>query len=223
MNLNKDSYLIKEVHVVAISKRTPHQVVNPANVICIIRALLAFVAVGLLIEDGSRLIVCTLVFTSVILDAVDGIVARWFGFDGEVGALTDIYTDHIIANALWVLFAVVGVIPIWVPLLTTTRDMVVDYCRQVTAVVTGQNGFQQVGCSRLRWIVSSRFMRAFYAGCKLVSWCLLVIAPLVASTYLDTFLMYLVWFTCFLCIIRALPAMSVSWRYVIFAEEPVRD
>ena len=59
--------------------------INPANLISVFRALLVFVAVYLLVEVGGRngtLAAASIVAFAVLLDAIDGIVARAFGFQG---------------------------------------------------------------------------------------------------------------------------------------------
>ena len=191
--------------------------INPANIICIVRVILAFVAIYLLLEvKGTTGNLCAsgIIFVAIMLDAVDGMVARWFGFEGEVGKLSDLYADHIVANIFWVSFSSLGLISVWVPLITTTRDMIVDWLRQVYSSATGMNGFQQVDSSRFKWIVSSRFMRAFYAGLKLCSWSGLVLS--LFFSVMTPYVQVLIGITVVVCLLRAIPSISVSWRYVVY-------
>ena len=128
-------------------------------------------------------------------------------FRGEVGKLSDLYADHIVANAVWVTLAFLDLVPIWVPLITTTRDLVVDWFRQTGAFCTGLNGFEQVENSRFRWLVSSRWMRASYGGLKLVVWGF-ALASIFMS--LGVVLPLIVWVTVAVCLLRALPSSFVE-------------
>ena len=189
--------------------------INPANFISVFRIFLVFVAVYLLVEDGGKngtLVAASIIALAVMLDAVDGMVARTFGFEGEVGKISDLYADHIVANVIWVTLAFIGLVPVWVPLITTTRDFAVDWLRQAGSFCTGLNGFEQVEESHFHWLVSSRWMRASYGVLKLASWGLAL-----ASIFLPIGAIFpiVVWMTVVVCLLRAFPAFSASWKYVL--------
>lgn len=150
-----------------------------------------------------------------LLDAIDGKVASVWGYDDEVGKLSDLYADHIFANVIWVALASLGLVSVWIPLVTTTRDLVVDWFRQASAVRTGLNGFQQVRASGWRWVVSSRTMRFLYAGAKVVVWCAAVIGLYFP---ISGMIRMLVGLTVGLCLLRAIPAVTAGWRHVFLAE-----
>ena len=195
------------------------KMVNRANQLCLIRFLMAVIAVFILYYlpgPKNSLLAASLIFTSVLFDAVDGALARKLGISGEIGSLTDIYTDHAVANTLWIAFAVFGCISLWVPIITSTRDLLVDYLRQITAVATGKNCFAQVANQKFSWLVSSRFMRAFYGSLKLTSWCLLALSCYLNAYLLELIIPYLIWSTCLVCIIRAIPSISVGWPYAVY-------
>jgi len=187
--------------------------INVANLISIARAFLAFVAAGLLLYgDGESFAVAaaSVIFIAVFLDALDGHIARKFGYQSKVGELTDLYTDHILANTVWVVLSYFGFVSVWVPLTTTTRDLIVDWFRQAGFTVTGLNGFEQVRLSRFQWIVSSRHMRALYGGLKACSWVGLLVLPM------ESQMPIVVWITVAVCLLRSFPSISVNWKHIVF-------
>ena len=191
--------------------------INPANLISVFRTLLVFVAVYLLVEVGGKngtLTAISIIAFAILLDAVDGIVARVFGFEGEAGKLSDLYADHIVANTVWVTLAFLDLVPVWVPPITTTRDLVVDWFRQAAALCTGLNGFEQVENSSLHWLVSSRWMRASYGGLKLAAWGLVSVSIMMP---IGPLLPIVIWVTVTVCFFRAFPTLLMNWKYVMLA------
>ncbi|MFA6908908.1 MAG: CDP-alcohol phosphatidyltransferase family protein [Patescibacteria group bacterium] len=190
--------------------------INPANAISVLRACFAFWIAYLLLEvrtSPALVIAAAAVLVAILLDAFDGVIARQYGCMSKIGELSDIYADHILANVLWVTLAYLGSVSIWVPLVTTTRDLTVDCMRQVHQCATNQNGFEQVRQTRLHWVVDSRFMRAFYGALKMFSWMACIVSLYYPVGYV---LQILVLFTVGICFVRAIPAVAASWRHVIF-------
>lgn len=193
--------------------------INPANIISVFRVIMVFVAVYFLLEvptSFGKIFALTIISFAVLLDAVDGKIARKFGFEGEVGKLTDLYADHMVANIIWVSLAFLGLVSPWIPLIATTRDMAVDFFRQVVAAATGLNGFQQVAEVSTGWLSGSRPMRFGYGFLKLVAW-----AAALSLFYfpVHTAVSCLVWLTLFVCLLRAIPAFQAGWRHVVFSGE----
>ncbi len=190
--------------------------INPANIISIARAGTAFWVVFLLIEVQTypaALLAVALVSIAVLFDALDGVIARAFACESKIGEACDICADHILANLLWIGLAQLGCVSVWVPILTSTRDTLVDCMRLAQLYATHLNFFEQVGETRFRWIVSSRCMRGGYGALKLLSW----IACIVSLHHpIDHLLQALVALTLIVCFIRAIPAVAASWRYIIF-------
>ncbi len=192
--------------------------INPASAISIARTIMVFASIYLLLEirgDVANVTALIIIAIAVLLDAVDGKIARAFGFQSETGMLTDLYADHIVANLIWVSLAFLGLVPIWIPLIATTRDLIVDWFRQVGSIKTGLNGFEQVTNLSFGWISASRTMRGLYGGLKLVVWGLALL-----SIYfpLPKLVPLLAWTTLGICLLRAFPAISASWRFVVFVE-----
>ncbi len=187
-----------------------------ANVLCLIRIAGSFTA-GYLLLSGShsepRALALLIIIGCVLLDAIDGRVARYFGQADEVGTLADLFADHIFANTIWVCLALLGLVSPWVPLVTTSRDMVVDWFRESNRLVT-KNGFEQVARSHLHWLCSSRTMRALYGGAKVTTW-VLVLVPVVPGNVA----VIVTWLAVTMCLVRALPSLTSGWRTILFFHE----
>jgi len=105
-----------------------------ANLITVGRLVLLFVVIGLIVVGnvhvvGACMALIVVVFAS---DGIDGYVARRRGSTSAFGAVFDIAGDRIVENVLWVVFADLGVVPIWVPLMVLTRGFVVDGLRSLS-------------------------------------------------------------------------------------------
>lgn len=164
--------------------------INLANLISILRVGLAFLAIFFLVKGGdiARLLFMILIAMSVILDAVDGIVARWLNCQSHFGEILDHTADYVVANSVWMALAGMGLIPLWVPIITTARDFFVSFHKK-----TSNNKF--------RWLSSSRRMRAVYATMKLASWEIVIL-----STFFPISMTRgVVYITVGLCLVRALP------------------
>ncbi|MDH5761229.1 MAG: CDP-alcohol phosphatidyltransferase family protein [Gemmatimonadota bacterium] len=149
---------------------------HAADLVIITRVALAFVAIGLLSRSvywAAAGVGLTIVV--IVMDGLDGYVARKLGVDDDLGAVLDITGDRIVEHVYWIYFAVAGVIPLWVPLVVVTRSFAVDTVRGL-AFNCGKTAFGEKSMmqSRLsRFLVSSRFMRTAYAVAKVAAFILL--------------------------------------------------
>jgi CDP-diacylglycerol--glycerol-3-phosphate 3-phosphatidyltransferase len=161
-----------------------------ANLITAARVVLLFITVGFIYlslphDDAPgdpvwALVALVLTFIVFISDAFDGMVARARGEADELGAVVDIAGDRIVENVYWVVFAHLGLLSVWFPLLMLVRSFTVDAMRAL-ALREGKTAFgeKSMMTSRLgRWLAASRFHRALYGGAKVVTfmWLLLQIA-----------------------------------------------
>lgn len=139
-----------------------------ANVITVGRSALLFVAVVFLYRDSRAFATAAVILLGVIFagDALDGWIARRTGSTSDFGAMLDIAGDRLIETVLWVVFADLGLVGIWVPLLVITRGLVVDTLRAL-AYAEGMTAFGTRTMMRsplTRWLSASRFMGGLY-GC----------------------------------------------------------
>lgn len=148
-----------------------------ANLITLSRVVLLFVSIALLYSGAYELALLATVLLLIVFasDAIDGIVARRRGSATVFGAVFDIAGDRVVENALWIVFADLGAIGVWAPLLVMTRGFLVDGVRSV-ALGAGRTPFGEKTMQRstvTRFLTASRFMRALYGVAKLVAFAFL--------------------------------------------------
>ncbi len=195
-----------------------------ANLITLGRIGLLFVGIFFIYTFGviGKLLAFFLFIAVIIMDWLDGYVARINGVAGPGGAVIDILGDRIVENSLWIVYAHIGLIPVWVPIVVVIRGFLTDAVRSI-AYAKGKTPFgeQTMMKSKVgKFLVASRFSRALYAGAKMVSFAYLSLYLAIAegageyswlsnmAVYKDTLYiigLILVYATVVLCIIRALP------------------
>lgn len=141
-----------------------------ANLITVGRLALLFAVVGLIYVGNAYVVgVCmaliALIFAS---DGIDGWVARRRGSTSAFGAVFDIAGDRIVENVLWIVFADLGLIPVWIPLMVLTRGFVVDGLRSLSYSegMTAFGGRNMMRSPVTRWLTAGRFMRGLYGYAK---------------------------------------------------------
>lgn len=161
-----------------------------ANLITLGRVLLLFITVGFIyvgwpgngLPGDALLLLIAAVLTLIVFlgDAFDGMVARARGETNEFGAVVDIAGDRIVENVYWVIFAHLGLISVWFPLVQLARSFTVDAIRAL-ALSQGRTAFGEKTMMESRmgkWIAASRFHRGLYGSAKVVTfeWFLLQMA-----------------------------------------------
>jgi CDP-diacylglycerol--glycerol-3-phosphate 3-phosphatidyltransferase len=211
-----------------------------ANLITVARLILLFVVIWLIYVGNVQVVTACMVLMIVVFasDGIDGWVARKRGSTSTFGAVFDILGDRIVENALWVIFADLGLIPIWIPLMVLTRGFVVDGLRSMSfaegKTPFGKNNMMKSAITE--WLTAGRFMRAFYGWAKAAGFVFLT--GLAGDERLDTagtFLGWLydqewyrwigwgfVWAAVALTIIRAVPVIIDTMDYITSDAEPSR-
>ncbi|HUG14723.1 MAG TPA: CDP-alcohol phosphatidyltransferase family protein [Thermomicrobiales bacterium] len=203
-----------------------------ANLITVVRVLLLFGAIGLIYTKSYWVVVITGLLIAVIFagDGLDGWVARRRNASSRLGAVLDIAGDRVVENALWVTFAVLGVIGIWAPLIVLTRSFVVDVMRSV-ALAEGKTPFgdSTMMRSRFTWfLTASRVSRVSYGWSKalgfvFLTWLVAWRLPDADGRVLDMMFDYqafraLGWFLVYssvaMCVIRGLPVIYDALHYI---------
>lgn len=141
-----------------------------ANAITIGRLVLLYIVIWL-IYVGNVQVITACMFLLVLVfagDGLDGWVARRQGTTSTFGAVFDIAGDRMVENSLWVIFAHLGVIPIWMPLLVLGRGFIVDGLRSLS-FSEGMTAFGEKTMMRsafTTWLTAGRFMRALFGYVK---------------------------------------------------------
>jgi phosphatidylglycerophosphate synthase len=176
--------------------------------------LLALVVVGL--YRGSRTIqlcAAATLLVGLLLDTVDGIVARRRNETSLLGSVLDIAADRTYEIALWVCFAEMGLIPVLIPLIVVARTAVTDALRAI-GVRQGAVPFAQVGTRIGTFLVASAWMRTGYSLSKVLTFCGLatVLALGVETRGWGAAVRALAWLSVALCLLRGLPVVVEAVR-----------
>ena len=196
-----------------------------ANLITLFRLMLVFVVISLFGHHiYLDILLVALIGLILLLDAVDGYVARKLNQTSALGALLDIVGDRIVECVFWVYFAVVGLVPFWIPVIVIARGFFTDGLRSA-AFAQGKTAFGENSMMTSRWtraLTSSRASRSIYGIAKAVAFVYLggVIAfknsgiypELVVGLELAGVILSVI--AVAMCVIRGLPVLVDGWKYV---------
>jgi len=166
---------------------------------------------------------------AILLDALDGHIARKKKLATPEGAQIDILGDRMIENMFFTYFAVVGMVSLWLPMLFFARGAATDFLRSL-AFKTGHSGWGMSAMVQNRWgraLVASRWSRGLYATMKCLCFCYLGLemaltrgpVALLSPMGLNAQLLIragahsLAWTTAVFCILRGLPVFLEGWKY----------
>lgn len=208
--------------VAAAIPAAPPSLATRANLVTLVRTCLAFVVVAMLYA-GSELYVGAFALTLVAIwmDAADGWVARRFGEESRLGAVIDILFDRVVEMIYWIVFAALGWLPVWVPLVVVVRGLLVDGVRAL-AFERGLTAFGSTTMMKSplgRLLVSSRFSRSLYGVSKALAFSLMILAyaaglPAGVQEVLLAAALVAVYFSVFLCVARGIPVLAEAKRLV---------
>jgi CDP-diacylglycerol--glycerol-3-phosphate 3-phosphatidyltransferase len=199
-----------------------------ANLITLARTLLAFVVVAMLHvrTPGVYLAAVVLTVTVILMDALDGWVARKRRECTKFGAVADILGDRVVEMTYWIVFAAFGWVPVWVAIAIAARGIVVDGLRAL-ALERGLTAFGATSMMRTRLgalIVSSRASRALYGAAKALAFSLTIllftpeldVAQQGAQPWglLRALTYACVYATVLLCLVRGTPVLVEARRLV---------
>jgi CDP-diacylglycerol---glycerol-3-phosphate 3-phosphatidyltransferase len=196
-----------------------------ANLITIGRLLLLFAAIAMIYRDPVGLALPAMLLVVVVFagDGLDGWVARKRNSTSRLGAILDIAGDRVVETVFWMVFADLGVIPIWMPIAVVTRGAIVDALRSVSyaAGMTAFGDRTMMRSALTRWLTAGRFMRGMYGFAKAAGFVFLTgevawrhagsagtpIGDLYALPGLRLFGWLSVWLSFALMIVRGLPVI----------------
>jgi phosphatidylglycerophosphate synthase len=196
--------------------------VTRANLVAISRATLAFLAVAILLHrPGLYVLACLMTITAILMDGLDGWVARRYGEVSRIGAVIDILTDRIVELTYWIAFATLGWIPAWVPILVAVRGLLVDGARAL-AFERGLTAFGPTTMMRSKigtFLVASRESRSAYGIAKACAFALMILAyapalPEAARPVVLVIGLISVYVSVVLCVLRGIPVLLDARRLV---------
>jgi CDP-diacylglycerol--glycerol-3-phosphate 3-phosphatidyltransferase len=190
-----------------------------ANTITLARIPLLVIVVLLLFLGSPAIQVATaaLVLILILMDTLDGIVARWRGETGMLGSKLDIAVDRIVELVMWVVYANLGLISVAIPIIVIIRGGLVDTIRSFS-LVFGETSF---GMMQTKWgqrLVASGFMRSLYGIAKASAFCMLALALGLRGLWAGTpragtaqtiwvVAVVLSWIATAICVIRGAPVL----------------
>lgn len=209
-----------------------------ANLITVGRVALLFGAIGMIYSRNYVLVVLAGIIIAIVFagDGVDGWVARRRGSTSKLGAVLDIAGDRIVENALWVVFAHLQVIGVWIPLVVLSRSFTVDVMRSV-ALQHGKTAFGEETMARSKithFLTASRFSRSYYGWSKalafvFLTWMFAWQLPGADGRFLDVVydhqvfrgvIWFLVYSSVAVCVIRGVPVLYDALYYLRDDVEP---
>lgn len=173
-------------------------------------------------SPAARLAGVALLFLGLMLDTVDGAVARRTGRTSLLGSVLDIAADRTYELVLWVCFADLQLIPTAIPLVVLVRTTLTDALRAI-GIGRGEAPFAQHRTALGRFLVGSSWMRTGYAAGKIATFCGLALVQASSGFPPETTLGRLAtplldplragaWITVALCVLRGLPVLVGSLR-----------
>jgi cardiolipin synthase len=94
------------------------------NLLCLLRIVLIY-PVALLIGQGRYPEVLILFGIAAITDALDGFLAKRYGWETELGKFLDPLADKLLLVVVFVALSVAGLVPWWLTVLVLLRDLVI--------------------------------------------------------------------------------------------------
>ncbi|MEP6590657.1 MAG: CDP-alcohol phosphatidyltransferase family protein [Gemmatimonadota bacterium] len=169
-----------------------------------------------------RLAGVALLFVGLMLDTVDGMVARRTGQTSLFGSVLDIAADRTYELVLWMVFADLTMIPVIIPLIVVARTTLTDAFRSI-GIAQGIPPFDQHRSKLGRFLVGSPPMRIGYSVSKVVTFCGLALAQAfggqpdgsrlaaLAPPMLEVFRLT-AWVALTFCVFRGLPVIVANLR-----------
>ena len=214
-----------------------------ANLLTILRMILAVIAVEFVFSGRPELCFSAVIITLIVivLDGLDGMVARALNESSKFGSVFDILGDRVVENLYWITFAVVGWVGAWVPMVVVARGIITDGLRSIALA----QGYTAFGSSTMmknpvyHFLTASRFSRALYGTAKALAFLIVIVAYVpnlqffdamsvdlfVKFTYYQPMLIKiadtLVYITVAMCVIRGIPVILESKRFLENDKEQV--
>ena len=191
-----------------------------ANLITILRFPLLLVIILLLSMASplARLITVFLLVVLILMDSLDGMVARSRNEVSLMGSVLDIMADRSVELVLWIYYAHLRLVPVAIPIIYVLRGTVVDSLRSVH-VSAGTAPFKAMRTRAGKLIVGSPPMRTGYAASKLISFAGLALTHSLGAyaaqgtvrpdtVYLSSLVFNVAsWVSVAFCLVRGLPVV----------------
>lgn len=189
-----------------------------ANLITLIRLAVVFVigAIALYASASWQLLNVPLIIINILLDGLDGIIARARNEVSVFGAVFDIAADRIIESVLWMILTSLGMVSIWVAIILISRGILIDSLRK-PYTHRGISPFSIMKTALGKFLVASRTMRFTIGFFKLItfSWLFFLVPAHTLWPHMLTnhYMLFnfisdvLVYTTIIICLARGIPVV----------------
>jgi len=190
-----------------------------ANAITLFRIPVLVGIILLLYYGGTtaRFVTVPLLIALILMDTLDGIVARRRGESSLLGSTLDIAVDRAVEIVLWICFADLRLIPVAIPVIVVIRGALVDAFRSV-GVQEGVKPFDMIRAKWARKLVASPALRIPYGVVKAIAFSLLAFTLAmqgtshVAATHWAWLLAQIMsWLAVAMCLARGIPVLVDGW------------
>ncbi len=166
-----------------------------------------------------RVAAVPLILLLIALDSIDGWVARSRGESSILGSVLDIAADRAVEYSLWVTFAVMGLVPLLIPIVVLLRGTFVDAFRSV-APARGLAPFDLLRSKLGRFLVGSPWLRAPYALVKALAFALLALTHALQTMGTPAVgwniaAQSATWLAFALCLVRGIPVIVEAPRVLM--------
>jgi cardiolipin synthase len=132
------------------------------NLLCILRILLVYpVAKGIL--QGQYVQVLLIFALAAFTDALDGLLARRFGWHSELGKVLDPLADKLLLVTVFICLSIAGLAPWWLAGLVLMRDLVIFFGALTFKALFGPLRGQPTAVSRFNTLCQIVFCLAVVA------------------------------------------------------------
>ena len=195
-----------------------------ANLITFFRLISVFIigAIALYADAPLQLLNAPLIIINILLDGLDGVIARKRNESSVFGAIFDIAADRIIEITLWIILAYLNMVSVWVAIIFATRGILVDSLRKPHAD-QGKLPFSIMRTPLGKFLVASRTMRFAIGFFKLVTFSWLFFLIPAADIWPQTLIEYhtlityisniLVYSSITICLARGIPVIVEAITY----------
>ncbi len=215
-------------------------IANIANGVTLLRIALLFLLVVLVYANSiwARIGAALLATIVIVMDWLDGFLARKLHISTTLGSVLDITGDRIVENVLWIVLSDLRLIPVWIPIVVVSRGIMTDSVRNY-ALKYGKTAFGSTTMMRTRlgkFLTGSPIMRTSYAVMKGVTFTLLILVSVLdqfwsfighpeLSRYTPTVHMLgliLAVLTAVMCLIRGIPVIIEGFAFIKEMEDQER-
>ena len=149
------------------------------NRITLLRVGLLFILVFLIYNEflWARIFAALLAILVIVMDWLDGFLARRLHESTALGSVLDIAGDRVVECVLWICLADLRLIGVWIPIVVISRDIFTDSIRNY-AIRFGHTGFGDKSMMRSRFgrfLTGSPVMRTGYALLKALTFASLLL------------------------------------------------